>query len=243
VQFLLESGYDRRVAATERSERGARGGGARRGGPAHGRQERSRQERGERRRAAIVQAALAVIGERGVAATTHRAVAERAGVPLSATTYYFESLDQLLDEALAMFVRDEADRLKALTRRLDGASVAPMEIARMLLAELRTNREPGAPTEVAQFELYLEASRRPGLREVARAALDQYAEVAEAALRAAGARRPAEGARAFVAMIDGLGLHRIASGREGDTESALRALFIAHAMDGDELAKWEERLG
>jgi hypothetical protein len=75
------------------------------------------------------------------------------------------------------------------------------------------------------------------------AALDQYADVAEAALRAAGAQRPAEGARAFVAMIDGLGLHRIASGREGDTESALRALFIAHAMDGDELAKWEERLG
>jgi AcrR family transcriptional regulator len=34
--------------------------------------------------------------EQGFSAVSHRAVAERAGVPLSATTYYFRSLDDLL---------------------------------------------------------------------------------------------------------------------------------------------------
>ena len=45
--------------------------------------------RGAARREAILRATIAVVGELGPDALTHRAVAERAGVPLSATTYYF----------------------------------------------------------------------------------------------------------------------------------------------------------
>jgi DNA-binding transcriptional regulator YbjK len=205
--------------------------------------ERTRQPRGERRRQAILSAALRVIGERGVSATTHRAVAERAGVPVAATTYYFESLDELLDEALLLFVRDEAERLRKLSARLEGQRVPPADIARLLLAELPAEDEPaGLPGTVGQFELYLEAARRPGLREVARRALDLYAEAAEAALRAAGSQRPAEGARLFVALIDGLALHRIASGRPDDVPAALLTLLIPFAMDDADRADWDRRL-
>jgi TetR/AcrR family transcriptional regulator, regulator of biofilm formation and stress response len=199
-----------------------------------------RQPRGERRRSAILAAALRVIAERGVAATTHRAVAEAAGVPTSTTTYYFKSLDELLDEALLLFVREEAERLRAIANELEGKPVPAAEVARVLDAELRTDR--GA-NDVAQFELYLEASRRPSLREAARASLDLYAEVAEAALRAAGSPRAAEGARAFVALLDGLGLHRIASGADQDLERTLLTLFIPFAMEDAELRAWRERLG
>lgn len=187
-------------------------------------------------------AALAVIGERGVAATTHRAVAERAGVPVAATTYYFESLDELLDEALLLFVREEAERLRELSARLEGQRIPPADIARLLLAELPTEEPVGVPGTVGQFELYLEAARRPRLRAVARQALDLYADAAEAALRAAGSRRPAEGARLFVALIDGLALHRIASGRPDDVASALLTMLIPFAMDDDERARWDRRL-
>jgi TetR/AcrR family transcriptional regulator, regulator of biofilm formation and stress response len=205
--------------------------------------ERIRQARGERRRRAILEAALRVIAERGVSGTTHRAVAVAAGVPTSATTYYFESLDELLDEALLLFVREEAERLRELSARLEGERIPAADIARLLVAELRkTDDEAPLPAEIGQFELYLEASRRPGLREVAREALDLYAEAAEAALRAAGSPRAAEGARAFVALLDGLGLHRIASGREGDVEAALLAMFIPYAMDEDEWRRWQERV-
>jgi DNA-binding transcriptional regulator YbjK len=205
--------------------------------------ERTRQARGERRRQKILTAALEVIGERGVSATTHRAVAERAGVPVAATTYYFESLDELLDEALLLFVRDEAERLRELSARLEGQRVPPADIARLLLAELPTEHDSaGVLGTVGQFELYLEAARRPSLREVARQALDLYADAAEAALRAAGSRRPAEGARLFVALIDGLALHRIASGRPDDVASALLTMLIPFAMDDAERAGWDRRL-
>lgn len=198
-----------------------------------------RQPRGERRRSAILAAALRVIAERGVAATTHRAVAEVAGVPTSTTTYYFKSLDELLDEALLLFVREEADRLRAIANQLERQPVPPADVAGVLVAELRAGR---GPNDVAQFELYLEASRRPSLRKAARASLDLYAEVAETALRAAGSPRPEEGARVFVALMDGLGLHRIASGADQDVERALLTLFIPFAMGEAELSAWLDRL-
>ncbi len=38
--------------------------------------------------------------EEGFSALTHRAVANRAGVPLASTTYYFSSVDDLAEQAL-----------------------------------------------------------------------------------------------------------------------------------------------
>ena len=45
-----------------------------------------------------MRATLELIGEHGPDAVTHRAVAERAGLPLSATTYWFDSKEELLQE-------------------------------------------------------------------------------------------------------------------------------------------------
>lgn len=47
----------------------------------------------------ILEAALDVVAESGVHRTTHRRIAERAGVPLGSLTYYFDGLDQLLEQA------------------------------------------------------------------------------------------------------------------------------------------------
>ena len=52
--------------------------------------------RGEARRDAILRATLEVIAAHGTDGVTHRAVAARAGVPLSATTYWVSSRDDLL---------------------------------------------------------------------------------------------------------------------------------------------------
>lgn len=183
------------------------------------RAEPTRQARGERRRRAILQAALRVISEHGVDGVSHRAVAEEAAVPLASTTYYFESLDELLEGALRLFVDEEAGRLSALTERLEGQDLPPVEIARLFRAEL----EP----DVAQFELYVEAARRPRLREVARNSIEMYATVAAAALRAAGLDEPAINPRAFVALFDGYGLHRVAGCDDQGLEDALLALWAA----------------
>src|SRR5690349_25002123 len=67
---------------------------------------------GGQRREEILRATIRLIGERGADAVTHRAVAEEAEVPLSATTYYFASKEELLEQTLLLAAREETERLE-----------------------------------------------------------------------------------------------------------------------------------
>lgn len=180
-------------------------------------------ERGQDRRAAILAATLRVIGRCGVHATTHRKVAEEAGVPPATTTYYFATLDELLEEALQAFVEEEIALLRDAAHRLEGRHVGVAELAEVIAATV--TRGDGT-LSVAQFELYLEASRRPALRPTARACLAAYEDFARAALESLGSPHAAALAPLFVAMTDGLGLQR-AAGEEVDLAAALVALHGA----------------
>lgn len=74
------------------------------GMPYHGR--RAARSGSEQRRRAILEAALRIIIRDGVRAVRHRAVAAEAGVPLSATTYYFKDIHDLIADAFTLFVED-----------------------------------------------------------------------------------------------------------------------------------------
>ncbi len=165
----------------------------------------ARQARGSLREQAIARAVLDVIAERGVAGCTHRAVAAATGIPVGSVSYYFPTVDALLEGALRSFVDAEVTRLQEVERALQGTGATPAEYVDALLAAV------GGTGPLPQFELYLEAARRPALREAAGQCLDAYAAVAEAALRASGSPRPAEGARLFVGLADGLALHALAA--------------------------------
>src|SRR3712207_6652972 len=71
------------------------------------------------RREAIVEGTLALLRAGGPREVTHRRVAEAAGVPLAATTYYFQSKAQLLEEALDRAAAHEVEQLTALADHLD----------------------------------------------------------------------------------------------------------------------------
>jgi TetR/AcrR family transcriptional regulator, regulator of biofilm formation and stress response len=58
-----------------------------------------------------------VIVDIGIRGVTHRRVANAARVSLSATTYYFESLDDLLEQP---FARSVEGNLENLRRAIDG---------------------------------------------------------------------------------------------------------------------------
>ena len=62
--------------------------------------------KGERRRDALTAAAAELLGSGGFDAVRHRAVAEKAGLPLASTTYYFASLDELVTVAVERHGRD-----------------------------------------------------------------------------------------------------------------------------------------
>ena len=79
--------------------------------------------RGVARRIALLEATLELLAEIGADAVTHRRVAEHAGLPLASTTYWFESKEHLLTEAL----RYAAERDEARLRIAADALVASCE--------------------------------------------------------------------------------------------------------------------
>jgi DNA-binding transcriptional regulator YbjK len=151
---------------------------------------RGRRRRGEERIDEILRAALRVIGRDGLGAVTHRTVADASGVPLGSITYYFATKQELLREALRLYVAEDVARLRAAAGAFAAAGATGPEVVEGFASLFEADETGG----VAQFDLYLEASRDPVLREVATESLRAYAEVAELALRAGGvgaARDPA----------------------------------------------------
>ena len=71
----------------------------------------------EQRRKAILEAALRIVVRDGVRGVRHRAVAREADVPLSATTYYFKDISDLITDAFTLFVDMGAKKYRTF---LDG---------------------------------------------------------------------------------------------------------------------------
>ena len=173
-------------------------------------------QKGERRREEILQATLRVIGARGADAVTHRAVAEEAGVPLSATTYYFASKEELLEQTLLMAAREETERLERLVVELAPRALSVADWAAAVAAQISHEVEADPAKHVALFELGLEATRREPLRLEMRRWQDAHLRLAEMGCRAIGSDDPALDARVVVAAITGLMLEQLAADPEVD---------------------------
>ncbi|HEU4975675.1 MAG TPA: TetR family transcriptional regulator [Baekduia sp.] len=181
-----------------------------------------RPPRGEARRALILEAALRIIGEDGPAAVTHRRVAQEAGLPLAATTYWFSSKDELLAEACRLAAERDAARLRNVAEQLvaDPHRDIAGRLTDLLTAELADTRS----TLIAFYTLWLEAARRPALREVGQEYSDMYLGTMRDILAAAGSATPDVDARVLVAAIDGVVLEQLAA-ESGDPASAMRPVL------------------
>jgi DNA-binding transcriptional regulator YbjK len=155
------------------------------------------------RREQILEAALRVIGRSGRQAVTHRAVAEEAGVPLGSTTYYFDSRDDLLGQALEHVAASEAERYAKRAEELRNVKT-PRELADRLIDELVAAAEDRI-AYIAEYEIWLEAGRRPELREAAQSWCDAEQRSVAVGMEALGSSAPATDASLVVAAIDGLG--------------------------------------
>jgi DNA-binding transcriptional regulator YbjK len=182
----------------------------------------ARSEHGAERRAAILAATVRLLVRDGLAAVTHRAVAREAGVPLAATTYYFESKDELVTEALAILVADEIGRVSERAAAL-GEDISSPSRSAAAVAEVLFPDAEAAGGLLAKFELYLEAARRPGLRATAAHWQRAFNELAESSLRLAGSDDPERLAPLLVAGIDGLLVHRLSEGIDDLEVERLRA--------------------
>src|SRR3954451_13631852 len=179
--------------------------------PTRGRRDR----RGEQRRAELLEAAIHLIGAQGLDAVTHRAVTAEAGVPAASTSYYFRSKDELIDEALNTLATREIALLRARRAALGERAADLEETTEALSAWIEDQLTPeGRVAMLAQYQLQLEAARRPEARDILAAWKDGTDDLAETAMASLGARDVRPAGILLVSAIDGLRLRLLASGHE-----------------------------
>ncbi|WP_051470886.1 TetR/AcrR family transcriptional regulator [Patulibacter minatonensis] len=162
-------------------------------------------------RAAIVLAAIQVVGEQGIAALTHRAVAERAGVSLSSTTYHYASKAAIVEAALRFLAEAEqqvaADAVAAMRAAAEGGS--PPTPAALVEHLSRATTDHGPVIMRAGYELQLQATVDDRLRPIVRDWLDVVAGHVAEALELLGSPDPRRDAHLLAVATDGLRLYAL----------------------------------
>ncbi|MGN6176164.1 MAG: TetR/AcrR family transcriptional regulator [Streptosporangiaceae bacterium] len=184
------------------------------------------------RRAEIADAAISTLARDGMRGLTHRAVDRAAGLPEGSASYYFRTRKALLQATVERLAElDSTDMppgpgLPAPPGQdLDAFAAAA---ARIVESWLTTGRE----RQLARYELALEATRRPELRQALVASGATIRAMVADQFAAAGIRQPGQRAADFVAFLDGLLFDQIAGAgaREltsADLRAAIRALLAA----------------
>ncbi len=174
--------------------------------------------RGAQRRDEVLDAALRVMARDGLRAVTHRSVAAEAGGSVRATTYYFASIDALIEAAFVRYVERSLARFAEVEAAIPARGVTPQAAAAGLAAIVVGDVELDRDGLIAEFQFALEAARRPDLA----ATYGRWQDALERTLRAyavaLGSAEPALHARVVLATLRGLELEALA--RPGETLDA-----------------------
>lgn len=157
--------------------------------------------KGERRRHALVSAAAELLNEGGFEAVRHRAVAQRAGLPLASTTYYFSSLDELIAKAVEYIGFTEAAELRARVQKLPRRRRSSGATASLLLDLLAG--ESTSEQLISRYERYIACARHPALRGVERRLLQQRVDAVVEAVGRSGRCARVDMITALVCAVDG----------------------------------------
>ncbi|MGW2339199.1 TetR/AcrR family transcriptional regulator [Streptomyces sp. NPDC001661] len=177
-------------------------------------------------REALLGAAVRVVARGGLRKLTYRAVAEEAGVTHGLVVHHFGSRDALIAAALEHTVRSSAST-SALEPGTGKVADFATGISDMVTAD------PGM--QIFQYELMLEAKRRPELLPQIRELYGEYFAATEREL----ARILPEGAspaltRLVFAAFEGLVLHQLVLDEPEVTEAALEELRALLSMRAEE---------
>ncbi len=187
------------------------------------------------RRTLIADAALTVIGERGIRGLTHRAVDEAAELPAGSTSYYCRRRIDLMSLTLQrLYALDSAD-IAAVTERLrqgtrDTASIN-REVSALVVHWLGA---PARTRTIARFELFLAASHEPELQSLLQEQLGGIVALTEAITPQlpGGAEARPEQRLAILMLAEGLMLSNVRQGLptpdQADVEAVMGTLSPRH---------------
>jgi DNA-binding transcriptional regulator YbjK len=170
------------------------------------------------RRTRLADAAITTLAREGSRGLTHRAVDRTAGVPEGSTSYYF---------------RTRLDLLRAIVGRmseLDAASVPVLahadgeEFEEAFTAAVQGLVTDGRDRQLARYELTLEATRRPELREALVANVAPIHDRLSGQLAALGVPDPGDRAQDLLALLEGLLFSRLTAADDTPSPQALDAV-------------------
>jgi DNA-binding transcriptional regulator YbjK len=190
--------------------------------------------RGTNRRESLLRAAIEVVAERGVAGVTHRAVTERAGVPLATASYYFSSIDELVYEALEQFAEQ---RMRLLVQALTGALEHGGTVGEALQALLAVMSNLPLTDRMAFYEILCNAPRATRIAEPARTTIDRYTQVVTDAMTGLDMQQDPVQTQALLALGIGYGMLRLAHPDFDNPEwlfEAMRDLHIGRTLSREE---------
>jgi DNA-binding transcriptional regulator YbjK len=165
----------------------------------------------------IVDAAIDVIAEHGVAGTTHRLIAAAADVPLGSLTYHFTGLDDLLAQAFAR----HAERMATDYEGRFAGVRSTEDVVDAVTGLIHADADADDRDWAVAYELYLAAMRNPALRTVTESWMRRSRSVLERFVDPTTAR-------GLDALIEGLVMHKVLStgsvSREQTREIIARAV-------------------
>jgi AcrR family transcriptional regulator len=176
------------------------------------------------RREALLSAAMRVLDRDGMRGLTYRSVAREAGVSHGLVRHHFGSRDALIHEAVLDLAERslQSTRLESGTGRLEdlGAGTSRMVTDAQNL--------PGV-----DYELVLEARRRPELAPAVHALYDRYLNATRRELARIGLADDEPLVRLVFAALDGLVIQMLVYGRVDEADAAIARL---HELLVDRLA-------
>jgi DNA-binding transcriptional regulator YbjK len=150
----------------------------------------------------IADAAIRLLAEGGLRALTHRAVDEAAGLPQGSTSNHARTRAALIEAAVRRLAVRESQviSMEEMPRGEDAD-----ELADGLALAMHRYLTNDPSLLIARYELALEITRRPALREMyVRIGTSAFREPLTAMLRSAGSAEPERHTLSLVAWCDGM---------------------------------------
>jgi DNA-binding transcriptional regulator YbjK len=159
--------------------------------------------RGAQRRIEIIDAAIAVMAEVGLAGLSMRVVANQAQIPLGALSYYFDDKSDLVAQAFQQLSDREIERVVRTADRLQPTMPAE-QLADMVADMIIDGFTSPRGAIVTRYELVTEASRDERLRPMFEAWYAAMVPALSRLFRDLGSHQPELDSRTVMAVMAGL---------------------------------------
>lgn len=159
--------------------------------------------RGAARRTEIIDAAIEVMAQVGLAGLSMRLVANQAQIPLGALSYYFIDKSDLIAQSFAQLSDREIERVVATAERLE-SSMTSQQLADLVADMIIDGFTSPRGAIVTRYELVTEASRDERLRPMFEAWYAAMVPALSRLFREIGSNQPELDSRTVMAVMAGL---------------------------------------